>query len=170
MTPAAVSLETRFTASPTASNDWLYIVVQEAVWTKLANRIGTDVGLPDLVERFLGLQRSASVGRNQQLMWTLINKFAEKHMKRELMEILNPLDAPCGPIMSLKISRQTSTCAAARCGWSWITPSAANGSTSVCPSSSPLHRLASNVLLCLENTHKRYWRACSAIPKTKSQA
>jgi formyl-CoA transferase len=33
-------------------------------------------------------------------MWTLINKFAEKYTKRELMEILNPLDVPCGPIMS----------------------------------------------------------------------
>jgi formyl-CoA transferase len=33
-------------------------------------------------------------------MWTLINKFAEKYTKREFMEILNPLDVPCGPIMS----------------------------------------------------------------------
>ena len=33
-------------------------------------------------------------------MWTLINKFAEKYTKRELMAILNPLDVPCGPIMS----------------------------------------------------------------------
>ena len=33
-------------------------------------------------------------------MWTLINKFAEQYTKRELMEILNPLDVPCGPIMS----------------------------------------------------------------------
>jgi formyl-CoA transferase len=56
---------------PHGANDWLYIVVQEAVWTALANR-----------------------------MWTLINKFAEKYTKREFMEILNPLDVPCGPIMS----------------------------------------------------------------------
>jgi formyl-CoA transferase len=38
--------------------------------------------------------------KNQQLMWALINKFAEKYTKRELMAILNPLDVPCGPIMS----------------------------------------------------------------------
>jgi formyl-CoA transferase len=38
--------------------------------------------------------------KNQNLMWTLINKFAEKYTKRELMAILNPLDVPCGPIMS----------------------------------------------------------------------
>src|SRR5207253_11101743 len=30
----------------------------------------------------------------------LLNKFAEKHTKRELMAILNPLEVPCGPIMS----------------------------------------------------------------------
>jgi len=45
----------------------------------------------------------ASIGerrKNQQLMWTLINKYAEQHTKRELMAILNPLDVPCGPVMS----------------------------------------------------------------------
>jgi formyl-CoA transferase len=38
--------------------------------------------------------------KNQNLVWTLLNKFAEKYDKRELMAILNPLDVPCGPIMS----------------------------------------------------------------------
>src|SRR3979409_2145019 len=84
---------------PHGANDWLYVVVQEAVWTKLAERIGPEVGLPDLPTD----PRLAKIGdrrKNQQLMWTLINKFAEKYTKRELMEILNPLDVPCGPIMS----------------------------------------------------------------------
>jgi formyl-CoA transferase len=84
---------------PHGANDWLYIVVQEAVWTKLAERIGSEVGVPDLATD----PRLAKIGdrrKNQQLVWTLINKFAEKYTKRELMEILNPLDVPCGPIMS----------------------------------------------------------------------
>ena len=84
---------------PHGANDWLYIVVQEAVWTKLAERIGSDVGVPDLAND----ARLAKIGdrrKNQTLMWTLINKFAEQYTKRELMEILNPLDVPCGPIMS----------------------------------------------------------------------
>jgi len=84
---------------PHGANDWLYIVVQEAVWTKLAERIGPDVGVPDLAKD----PRLANIGdrrKNQQLMWTLVNKFAENYTKRELMEILNPLDVPCGPIMS----------------------------------------------------------------------
>src|SRR5205814_2184976 len=84
---------------PHGANDWRYIVVQEAVWEPLARRIGPDLGIPDLATD----ARFATIGdrrKNQNLMWTLINKFAEKHTKRELMAILNPLDVPCGPIMS----------------------------------------------------------------------
>ena len=75
------------------------MVVQEAVWEPLAKRIGAEVGIPDLASD----PRLAKIGerrKNQSLMWTLITKFAEKYSKREFMEILNPLDVPCGPIMS----------------------------------------------------------------------
>jgi formyl-CoA transferase len=84
---------------PHGANDWLYVVVQEAVWEALARRLGPEVGVPDLATD----PRLAKIGdrrKNQSLMWTLINKFAEKYTKRELMAILNPLDVPCGPIMS----------------------------------------------------------------------
>ncbi|HTG96221.1 MAG TPA: formyl-CoA transferase, partial [Burkholderiales bacterium] len=84
---------------PHGPNDWLYVVVQEAVWEDLAKRIGPDVGMPEMA----GDSRFAKISdrrKNQNLMWTLINKFAEKYTKRELMAILNPLDVPCGPIMS----------------------------------------------------------------------
>jgi formyl-CoA transferase len=84
---------------PHGANDWLYIVVQEAVWEALAKRIGPEVGIAGLASdaRFATI---AERRKNQQLMWTLINKFAEKYSKRELMAILNGLDVPCGPIMS----------------------------------------------------------------------
>src|SRR5207302_8136827 len=81
------------------ATDWLYVVVQEAVCADLAKRIGPEVGMPDMASD----PRLATIGErreNQQLMWTLLNKFAEKYTKRELMAILNPLDVPCGPIMS----------------------------------------------------------------------
>jgi formyl-CoA transferase len=84
---------------PHGANDWLYIVVQEAVWKPLAERIGPELGMPDLASD----PHFATIGerrKNQQLMWTLINKYAEQHTKRELMGILNALDVPCGPIMS----------------------------------------------------------------------
>jgi formyl-CoA transferase len=84
---------------PHGPNDWLYVVVQEAVWEGLAQRIGPDVGMPDMASN----PQLSTIGerrKNQNLMWTLISKFAEKYTKRELMAILNPLDVPCGPIMS----------------------------------------------------------------------
>jgi formyl-CoA transferase len=84
---------------PHGANDWLYVVVQEAVWEDLAERVGPEVGMPDMASdpRFAKI---AERRKNQNLMWTLLSKFAEKYTKRELMAILNPLDVPCGPIMS----------------------------------------------------------------------
>jgi len=84
---------------PGGSNDFLYVVVQEAVWNALAKRIGPEVGMPDLATdpKFAKI---ADRRQNQNDMWEIIGEFALKHTKRELMAILNPLDVPCGPIMS----------------------------------------------------------------------
>jgi formyl-CoA transferase len=84
---------------PHGSNDWLYVVVQEAVWEALARRIGPDVHLPDLVND-PRLSRIGERRKNQALLWTLLTKFAENYTKRELMAELNAIDVPCGPIMS----------------------------------------------------------------------
>ena len=122
---------------PHGANDWLYVVVQEAVWEALAKRIGPDVGMPDLATdpRFAKIARAAQ--EPERSMWTLLNKFAEKYTKRELMAILNPLDVPCGPIMSHRGPRQRRARArAATCGSSSTIRSAASGSTSACRSSS----------------------------------
>ena len=84
---------------PGGPNDYIYVVVQEAVWDGLAKRIGPDVGLPDLASDV----RFARIGdrrKNQNDMWALITQFASNHTKREFMMILNSLDVPCGPIMS----------------------------------------------------------------------
>jgi formyl-CoA transferase len=84
---------------PGGPNDFIYVVVQEAVWDALAKRIGPDLGLPDLATD----PKFATIGerrKNQGEMWALITKFASNHTKREFMAILNPLDVPCGPIMS----------------------------------------------------------------------
>ncbi len=80
---------------PHGPNDWLYVVVQEAVWEDLAKLIGG--------EALAGDPRFAKIGerrKNQNAMWQLITEFAKKHTKREFMALLNPIDVPCGPIMS----------------------------------------------------------------------
>jgi formyl-CoA transferase len=84
---------------PGGPNDFLYIVVQEAVWEPLANLIGPALGMPGLAAdpKFAKI---ADRRKNQAEMWEIIGEFALKHTKRELMAILNPLDVPCGPIMS----------------------------------------------------------------------
>ncbi len=84
---------------PGGPNDYIYVVVQEAVWEALAKRIGPVVGVPDLATD----ARFAKIGdrrKNQNAMWAMIETFASGYTKREFMAILNPLDVPCGPIMS----------------------------------------------------------------------
>ena len=80
---------------PHGPNDWIYVVVQEAVWDALANRIGGEALAKD--PRFAKI---ADRRRNQGEMWKLITDFAKGYTKREFMAVLNPLDVPCGPIMS----------------------------------------------------------------------
>ncbi len=80
---------------PGGPNDYLYVVVQEAVWAALARRVGGEALATDARFAKIGDRR-----KNQNEMWRLLNEFASKHTKRELMAILNELDVPCGPIMS----------------------------------------------------------------------
>jgi formyl-CoA transferase len=84
---------------PGGPNDYVYIVVQEAVWEPLAKRIGPDLGMPDLVNdpRFAKIDARR---KNQNEMWPLIEKFASNFTKREFMAVLNELDVPAGLIMS----------------------------------------------------------------------
>ncbi|MBL8530072.1 MAG: formyl-CoA transferase [Burkholderiales bacterium] len=80
---------------PGGPNDYIYVVVQEAVWNGLATRIGGEALAKDA--------RFASIGerrKNQNEMWRLIEAFASNYTKREFMQLLNDIDVPCGPIMS----------------------------------------------------------------------
>lgn len=84
---------------PGGPNDYIYVVVQEAVWEGLAKRIGPTVGYPELATD----PRYAKIGdrrKNQNDVWRMLDQFGSNYTKRELMEILNELDVPCGPIMS----------------------------------------------------------------------
>ncbi len=80
---------------PGGPNDYLYVVVQEAVWDALARRIGGEALAKD--ERFATIH---SRRKNQPALWQLLNEFAASYTKRELMALLNEIDVPCGPIMS----------------------------------------------------------------------
>lgn len=80
---------------PGGPNDYLYVVVQEAVWNGLAHRIGGEKLAKD--PRFATI---VDRRHNQAEMWRLLGEFAARHTKWELMAVLNDLNVPCGPIMS----------------------------------------------------------------------
>ena len=80
---------------PGGPNDYLYVVVQEAVWEALAARVGGTALVKD--PRF---DKIDARRKNQAEMWRLLEEFAADYTKRELMAIFNELDVPCGPIMS----------------------------------------------------------------------
>ncbi len=82
---------------PGGANDYLYVVVQEHVWTALATRVGGEALANDPRFDNIDVRRA-----NQAEMWRLLEEFARDYTKWELMEILNELDVPCGPIMSTK--------------------------------------------------------------------
>ena len=79
---------------PGGPNDYLYVVVQEAVWDALARRVGGEKLAAD--PRFATIQLRR---KNQKEMWRLLTEFASNHPKWELMKILNDIDVPCGPIL-----------------------------------------------------------------------
>ncbi len=82
---------------PGGANDYLYVVVQEHVWSALAERIGGDSLAADPRFTTIDVRRV-----NQDEMWRLLTEFARDYTKWELMEILNEIDVPCGPIMSTR--------------------------------------------------------------------
>ena len=80
---------------PGGPNDYLYVVVQEHVWAAIAKRIGGDELVTDPRFDNIDVRRA-----NQAEMWQMLEDFGSSYTKRELMEILNEINVPCGPIMS----------------------------------------------------------------------
>lgn len=80
---------------PGGPNDYLYVVVQEHVWGALSNKIGGEELTNDSRFNNIDVRR-----QNQAEMWQILESYASNYTKRELMQILNEIDVPCGPIMS----------------------------------------------------------------------
>jgi formyl-CoA transferase len=80
---------------PGGPNDYLYVVVQERVWNALSNKIGGEELTNDSRFNNIDVRR-----QNQAEMWQILESYACNYTKRELMQMLNEIDVPCGPIMS----------------------------------------------------------------------
>ncbi|HLQ25380.1 MAG TPA: CoA transferase, partial [Acidiferrobacterales bacterium] len=83
--------------SPGGPNDYAYVIAQEAVWEPLMKLIGRPDMLTDPKFAKVDARR-----KNQDEMWKNIEAWTQKHTKFEVMRMLNEIDVPCGPILSMK--------------------------------------------------------------------
>jgi formyl-CoA transferase len=83
--------------SPGGPNDYIYVIAQEAVWEPLMKLIGRPDMLSDPKFAKVDARRI-----NQDEMWKNIEAWTQKHTKFEVMRLLNEIDVPCGPILSMK--------------------------------------------------------------------
>ncbi|MET9310971.1 formyl-CoA transferase [Kribbella sp. NPDC003505] len=81
--------------APGGPNDYIYVIVQPPGWAPIAELIGK----PELAE---DPDWATPVARLDKLdkMFALIEQWTEQHTKFEVMDKLNALNVPCGPIMS----------------------------------------------------------------------
>ncbi|GAA2812403.1 formyl-CoA transferase [Kribbella solani] len=83
--------------APGGPNDYIYVIVQPPVWAPIANLIGK----PELAEDPDWATPAARLDKLDK-MFALIEQWTEQHNKFEVMDRLNALNVPCGPIMSTR--------------------------------------------------------------------
>jgi formyl-CoA transferase len=81
--------------APGGPNDYTYVIIQPQVWEPLAKLIGR----PELVTHADFATPEARLKRLDEV-WKTVEAWTSKHTKFEVMEMLNKIDVPCGPIMS----------------------------------------------------------------------
>jgi formyl-CoA transferase len=83
--------------SPGGANDYVYVIVQPLIWAPLARLIGR----PELAE---DPEWSTPAARLTKLdrMFALIEAWSIQYSKWEVLDRLNALNVPCGPILSTR--------------------------------------------------------------------
>ncbi len=81
----------------TDPNAYIYVITQAAVWPKLCQVIGKPewIDHPDYAKPDARLPRLKAI-------FDTIEQWTMTKTKLEVMDILNPLDIPCGPILSMQ--------------------------------------------------------------------
>jgi len=82
---------------PGGQNDYIYVIAQEAIWEPFMKLIGREDMLTDPQFAKIGERR-----KHQDEMWKNIEGWSLKYTKFEVMRMLNEIDVPCGPILSMK--------------------------------------------------------------------
>ena len=82
---------------PGGANDYVYVIIQPPVWAPLAKAIGR----PELAEDPGFSTPKARLERLDEV-WGIIEKWTQTHTKFEVLDALNEIDVPCGPILDMK--------------------------------------------------------------------
>ena len=82
---------------PGGPNDYVYVICQEAIYEPLMKLIQREDMLTDPKFAKIGERR-----KHQDEMWANIEAWTKKYTKFEVMGMLNKIDVPCGPILSMK--------------------------------------------------------------------
>jgi formyl-CoA transferase len=83
--------------APGGPNDYIYVIVQPPGWAPIA----TLIGKPELADDPDWATPAARLDKLDK-MFALIEQWTEQHTKFEVMDKLNALNVPCGPIMSTR--------------------------------------------------------------------
>ena len=83
--------------APGGPNDYIYVIIQPQGWEPLMKVIGRE----DLLEHPDWATPQARLPKLDQC-FALIEQWTKTKDKFEVMNTLNPLDVPCGPILSMK--------------------------------------------------------------------
>jgi formyl-CoA transferase len=79
------------------ANDWIYVIIQPPGWAPLMKLCGRE----ELIEDPEWATPEARLPKLDQC-FAMIEEWTRTKSKFEVMEILNELNVPCGPILSLK--------------------------------------------------------------------
>jgi formyl-CoA transferase len=93
--------------APGGANDYIYVIVQPVGWAPIAELIGR----PELADDPDWNTPSARLSKLDK-MFALIEEWTEQHTKWEVMDKLNAINVPCGPILSTKDLIEDETLAA----------------------------------------------------------
>ena len=83
--------------APGGPNDYIYVIVQPVGWAPIARLIGREE-LADDPQWATPEVRLSKLDK----MFAMIEEWTEEHSKFEVMDSLNALGVPCGPIMSTR--------------------------------------------------------------------
>lgn len=85
---------TALRCKPGGPNDYIYIVFQPQIWEPLLKTMGRE----DLIDDPRYRTPQARLERLDEV-YALVEAWTMQHTKFEVMEILNKIDVPCGPVL-----------------------------------------------------------------------